>query len=400
LKEKPEMNYILFDDTSWEQLLPLTFTRPVSDIRVGILTIREKWEKILKQEISSKTQEYLSVKYPVIIERDNILICAGLLPSPEIIQQLEQLKTNEAIVAGQRILAVRLDKPKTQNFDCTNTLGLKTFEITSAPRFIDHPWHIFLLNGEEIQNDFALITAGRKSSSISKSMNLLNPGNIFAEEGFKGEFATINASSGPVYLGKDSEIMEGALVRGPFALCENSTLKMGAKIYGPTTIGPNSKAGGEINNSVIFGNSNKSHDGFIGNSVIGEWCNIGADSNNSNLKNNYANVKLWSYREEKFIDTGLVFCGLIMGDHSKCGINTMFNTGTVVGVNVNIFGSGFPRNFVPSFTWGGAHGLTTFSIPKAFDVAEKVMGRRNLIFDDKEKSILMAIFKHTEKYRT
>ena len=230
-------------------------------------------------------------------------------------------------------------------------------------------------------------------------MNLIAQENIFAEEGFKGEFATINASTGPVYLGKDSEIMEGSIVRGPFALCDHSTLKMGAKIYGPTTIGPNSKAGGEINNSVIFGNSNKGHDGFLGNSVLGEWCNIGADSNNSNLKNNYAIVKLWSYKEEKFIDTALQFCGLIMGDHSKCGINTMFNTGTVVGVSANIFGTGFPRNFIPSFSWGGAHGLSTFTLPKALDVAEKVMSRRNLPLDDKDKSILMAIFEKTDKYR-
>jgi UDP-N-acetylglucosamine diphosphorylase/glucosamine-1-phosphate N-acetyltransferase len=400
LKEKPEMNYILFDDHSWEQLLPLTFTRPVSGIRVGILTIREKWEKILSQEISCLSQDYLSVKYPAAYERDNLLINASMLPSPEIILRLNQLKINEAIVTGNRILAVRLDKSKAQQFDYTNLDGIKTIENSSVLSLIDYPWQIFQLNGDEIQNDFDLITAGRKSGELSKTMNLINPGNIFAEEGFKCEYATINATSGPVYLGKDSEIMEGCLVRGPLALCENSTLKMGAKIYGPTTIGPGSKAGGEINNSVIFGNSNKGHDGFLGNSVIGEWCNIGADSNNSNLKNNYAIVKLWSYKEEKFIDTGLQFCGLIMGDHSKCGINTMFNTGTVVGVNANIFGSGFPRNFVPSFSWGGAHGLTTFTIPKAFDVAEKVMGRRNLILDNKDKAILIAVFKRTEKYRT
>lgn len=394
------MNYILFDDQSWEQLLPLTFTRPVCRIRVGILTIHEKWEKILETEISCLTQDYLTTKYPVDIHNDNLLINASLLPSPEIIKSFKELKTGEAIISDERLIAARLDKSYTQQFDYKNLRGLKTIDSPFVPRLIDHPWHIFQLNGEEIRNDFTLITSGRKSARLSKTMNLLNPENIFAEEGFKGEFATINASTGPVYLGKDSEIMEGSIVRGPFALCEHSTLKMGAKIYGPTTIGPNSKAGGEINNSVIFGNSNKGHDGFLGNSVLGEWCNIGADSNNSNLKNNYAIVKLWSYKEDKFINTGLQFCGLIMGDHSKCGINTMFNTGTVVGVNANIFGSGFPRNFVPSFSWGGAHGLSTFTIPKAFEVAEKVMERRNMVLDDTEKSILTAIFNRTEKYRT
>jgi len=393
------MNYILFDDQAWEQLLPLTFTRPVSEIRVGILTIREKWEKYLNTEVSFLTQDYLASKYPFNIENDNLLINACLLPCPEIIKQIKDLKTDDALVNGSRILAVRIDKTKTLKFDFTNLEGLKTLKVLNAPKFIDQPWHIFQLNGDEIQSDFALVTTGRKSAPLSKTMNLLSPENIFAEEGFKGEFATINASTGPVYLGKNSEIMEGSNIRGPFSLGEQSVIKMDAKIYGPTTIGPGSKAGGEINNSVIFANSNKGHDGFLGNSVLGEWCNIGADSNNSNLKNNYANVKLWSYNQEKFIDTGLMFCGLIMGDHSKCGINTMFNTGTVVGVNANIYGDGFPRNFIPSFSWGGAQGFTTFTIPKAFEVAEKVMARRNMVFDDKEKSILLAVFNRTEKYR-
>jgi len=393
------MNYILFDDHSWEQLLPLTFTRPVSEIRVGILTIREKWEKLLGGKTSTLSQDYLAAKFPLILEADNLLVNASLLPSPEIIEQLLQLKPNEALIKGERILAARIDNTKTMEFKAGTLTGLKTLEISGTCAFIDYPWHIFQVNGEEIQKDFTLITSGRKSFPLSNTMNLINPANIFAEEGFKGEFATINASTGPVYLGKDSEIMEGSVIRGPFALCEHSTLKLSTKVYGPTTIGPNSKAGGEINNSVIFGNSNKGHDGFLGNSVLGEWCNIGADSNNSNLKNNYAIVKLWSYKEERFINTGLQFCGLIMGDHSKCGINTMFNTGTAVGVNANIFGSGFPRNFIPSFSWGGAQGLTTFTVPKAFEVAEKVMERRNMILDEIEKAILLEIFNRTEKYR-
>jgi len=393
------MNYILFDDHSWEQLLPLTFTRPVSNIRIGILTIQEKWEKYLNSQFSNHCIDYLSVKFPCKIQSDNIFINASLIPSPEIIEEIKKLNANETLLFNERVLAIRLDKQHSEKFDYKNIQGFKSVKTSENPITIDYPWQIFQFNGEEIRKDFELITAGRKSAKLSSSMNLISPENIFAEEGFKAEFATINASTGPVYLGKDSEIMEGSIVRGPFALCDHSSLKMGAKIYGPTTIGPGSKAGGEINNSVIFGNSNKGHDGFLGNSVIGEWCNLGADTNNSNLKNNYAIVKLWSYKEEKFINTGLQFCGLIMGDHSKCGINTMFNTGTVVGVNANIFGSGFPRNFVPSFSWGGAAGFTTFSIPKAFEVAEKVMERRNRQLDENEKSILEAVFTRTEKFR-
>lgn len=393
------MNYILFDDHSWEQLLPLTFTRPVSEIRTGILTLKEKWTKYLGTDVSCLTRDYLSEKFPLNLERDNILINSACLPDPLFVSQLSQLRNSGAIISGGRVLALRTDKPGTRAFNPMDPEKYVSFEPLFTPRFIDHPWHIFLRNGEEILNDFRLLTQGRISSQLSKTMNMIHPENVFAEEGVKAEYSTINASNGPVYLGKECEIMEGSLIRGPFALGEHSILKMGAKIYGPSTFGPNSKVGGEVNNSVIFGNSNKAHDGFLGNSVLGEWCNIGADSNNSNLKNNYAEVKLWSYKEEKFINSGLTFCGLIMADHSKCGINTMFNTGTVVGVNANIFGSGFPRNFVPCFSWGGAHGLTTFTIPKAFEVAEKVLARRNLKLEEKDKAILMTVFKKTEKYR-
>ncbi|MGB1307109.1 MAG: glucose-1-phosphate thymidylyltransferase, partial [Flavobacteriales bacterium] len=215
----------------------------------------------------------------------------------------------------------------------------------------------------------------------------------------KVEHAILNASTGPIYVGKDAEIMEGSIVRGPLAMCENSVLKMGAKIYGATTLGPYCKVGGEVNNSVLLGYSNKGHDGFLGNSVLGEWCNLGADTNNSNLKNNYAEVKLWSYQSERFVNTGLQFCGLIMGDHSKCGINTMFNTGTVVGVSANVFGAGFPRNFVSSFSWGGSAGYMTYRLNKVFEVAEKVMQRRAIEFNQVEKDILTEVFELTKSYR-
>jgi UDP-N-acetylglucosamine diphosphorylase/glucosamine-1-phosphate N-acetyltransferase len=240
---------------------------------------------------------------------------------------------------------------------------------------------------------------GRKSQPIPPGNHVISPENIFIEEGAKLAYCTLNASTGPIYIGKNAEIMEGSLIRGGFALCEGAQVKLGAKIYGPTTVGPYCRVGGEINNSVLFGYTNKAHDGFLGNSVLGEWCNIGADSNNSNLKNNYEPVRLWSYETENFAETGLQFCGLMMGDHSKCGINTMFNTGTVVGVSATIFGSGFPRNFIPSFSWGGAGGFTTYVTQKAFETAKIVMSRRNVAFTEEDAAILEHVFEMTKKWR-
>jgi UDP-N-acetylglucosamine diphosphorylase/glucosamine-1-phosphate N-acetyltransferase len=393
------MNYILFDDARWDALLPLTFTRPACEIRIGILTIREKWERMLNKKCSWLTKDYLSEKFPTIEEKDNILLNGTVLPDPSLLKEIGKLRTGQQLEKGNTIVAIRIG-------NISNYSTSKSYKDYDKINFkgeflqINNPWDIFRLNGDAIHADFELITNGKKTRPLSKTNILLNPRKIFAEEGVKAESGTLNAGPGPIYLGKDSEIMEGSTIRGPFALCENSTVKMGAKIYGPTTIGPSSKVGGEINNSVIIGYSNKAHDGFLGNSVIGEWCNIGADSNNSNLKNTYVPVRLWSYVEEKFIDTGLLFCGLIMGDHSKCGINTMFNTGTVVGVSANIFGTGFPRNFIPSFSWGGPQGFSVFKPEKAFEVAEEVMKRRNIEFDEKERKILQTIFEITKKYRT
>jgi len=393
------MNYILFDDKSWENLLPLTFTKPVCEIRSGILTIKEKWEKYLDGGMSYLTQEYLQAKYSLNTDDENILINGSIVPNRILIEKIQSLNINEALIKDNKIIAVRLDKIAVASFNYTNIDKYSTKEFKDNITEIVWPWDIFKLNGENIISDFELLTKDRKSLELSSTNNVLGSENIFIEEGAKIEFATLNATTGPIYIGKDTEIMEGSVVRGPFALCEHSVLKISAKIYGPTTIGPHSKVGGEINNTVIFGYSNKAHDGFLGNSVIGEWCNLGADTNNSNLKNNYAEVRLWNYETGRFIKTGLQFCGLIMGDHSKCAINTMFNTGTVIGVNANIFGEGFPRNFVPSYSWGGAHGFTIYGINKAFEVAEKVMDRRGIKLDDTEKDILKEIFERTSKYR-
>ena len=389
------MNYILFDGPSRQNLLPFTFTRPVADIRVGILTIREKWENYLGLTITTLTEDYLSEKYPMVEMEDNVMINAAYLPNPELIELIKNLETNQAIFKDEDVIAFYTkDSQEQVDFETYNAI-----EYTADILKIDHTWDIFAKNGEAIQNDFELLTKGRKSQSIPHSNRVIAPEQIFIEEGAKLEFAILNATNGPIYIGKNAEIMEGSMIRGPFALCDNATVKLGAKIYGPTTVGPFSKVGGEINNSVLFGYSNKGHDGFLGNSVIGEWCNLGADTNNSNLKNNYAEVRLWDYNSEGFARTGLQFCGLMMGDHSKCGINTMFNTGTVVGVSANIFGSGFPRNFVPSFSWGGHSGFTTYLTKKAFEVAKVVMSRRQIEFTTQDASILEHVFEETKKHR-
>jgi UDP-N-acetylglucosamine diphosphorylase/glucosamine-1-phosphate N-acetyltransferase len=387
------MNYIMFDDQGRNNLLPLTFMRPIADIRIGILTIREKWETYLKSKTSSLTEAYLSPKFPIVKNDENILINGSVCPGTRLVSEIKKLKTNQALVTKETIIALHLGAQDLDESGEMDISGIEEIEMSHEPMKINETWEIFSKNGEALIKDFELLTKKRKSEKLSSTNRILGGENIFVEKGAKVEFAILNASTGPIYIGKDAEIMEGAIIRGPFALCDHAIVKMGAKIYGPTTIGPYSKVGGEINNSVIFGYSNKAHDGFLGHSVIAEWCNLGADTNNSNLKNSYDEVKLWNYPQKTFIETGLKFCGLIMGDHSKTGINTMFNTGTVVGVNVNVFGSGFQRQFIPSFSWGGnTQGFKIYDIKKATEVAEKVYARRNKVFDEKEKEILNNLF--------
>ena len=389
------MNYILFDGTVREALLPFTFTRPVAEIRIGILTIREKWEKYLGYTTTTLTEEYLSEKYPMVEMENNVMINASFLPNAILSEMVKNLETNQAIFKGDEVVAFYAnDSQEEVDFDAYEIIDYSEDCLT-----VEHTWDIFAKNDAALREDFELITEDRTSQPIPKSVNVIAPENIFIEEGAKLEFVTLNASTGPIYIGKNSEIMEGSVIRGPFALCESGRVKLASKVYGATTVGPHSVIGGEVNNSVLFSYSNKGHDGFLGNSVLGEWCNVGADSNNSNLKNNYEEVKLWSYETENFAKTGLQFCGLMMGDHSKCGINTMFNTGTVVGVSTNIFGAGFPRNFVPSFSWGGASGFSTYLTSKAFQTAKIVMARRNVDFTEDDAKILEHVFEETKKYR-
>lgn len=392
------MNYILFDESIVRSnLLPLTFTRPVADIRVGILTIREKWEKRLKVKTSSLTDVYLSKKFPIVKESQNILINGSICPNDEIVEAIKNLKPKQTVVYNDTIIALHVTEDELDNIGDAASEGIEEVKISQCPLKINHTWEIFSKNQPALLEDFRLLTKGRKSQKLSASNRVVGEENIFVEKGASVECAILNATSGPIYIGKNSEIMEGAAIRGPFALCEGAQVKMLAKIYGPTTIGPYCRVGGEVNNSVLFGFSNKAHDGFLGHSVIGEWCNLGADTNTSNLKNTYDTVRLWSYAKQTFVNTHLQFCGLIMGDHSKCAIDTQFNTGTVVGVNANVFGSGFQRNFIASFTWGGTAGHTNYTIQKAIDVAEVVFKRRNKEFDEVERDLLTCVYNLTLK---
>jgi UDP-N-acetylglucosamine diphosphorylase/glucosamine-1-phosphate N-acetyltransferase len=394
------MNYILFDESNVRtNLLPLTFMRPVADIRVGILTIREKWEKRLKTKTSTLTDTYLSKKFPIVKEDNNILINGSVCPTDEIIKLIKELKPNQTLVSQDVIIALHVSADELDGLGDQSSDGIEAIEVNDAPLKINHTWDIFAKNDYAINEDFQFLTKGRKSAAISKTNQVAGSENIFIEKGAKVEFAILNATEGPIYIAKDAEIMEGSMIRGPFSLGDHAIVKMGAKIYGPTTIGPHCRVGGEVNNSVLFAFSNKAHDGFLGHSVIAEWCNLGADTNTSNLKNTYDTIRLWSYNKQTFVNTHLQFCGLIMGDHSKSGIDTMFNTGTVVGVNANVFGAGFQRNFIPSFTWGGTTGHAAYSLNKAIEVAEAVFKRRRLDFTDIDKELLTDVFNITLKNR-
>jgi UDP-N-acetylglucosamine diphosphorylase/glucosamine-1-phosphate N-acetyltransferase len=389
------MNYILFDGPRRNHLLPFTFTRPVAEIRVGIMTLREKWEAYLKSSTSSLTEDYLSVKYPLHLENVNLFIDASILPTEKLVEAVNSMKTGEVLIKNELLVAYCSSQPSNieQLSDYTK------IEFNGDFIQIRNTWDIFDKNAEILKSDFNFLTKGRTSQPISKTNHLIHSERIFLEEGAKVEFSILNATDGPIYLGKNSEIWEGGLIRGGLALCDHAIVKMGGKLYGANTIGPHSKVCGEISNSVIFGYSSKGHEGYLGNAVLGEWCNIGADSNNSNLKNNYAKVRLWDYATEKFEHTGLQFCGLMMGDHSKTAINTMFNTGTVIGVNSNIYVPGFPRNFIPSFSWGGASGFTAYLPEKAFEAAKVMMARRGVEFNEVEANILSHVFEITKKWR-
>lgn len=391
-------NIILFDDpTIRGSLLPFTFTRPVGDIRIGILKISEKWQVFTGKSISYLTQDYLSTKFPC--NSGNALMVNGAsCPNEMLVREISTLEKGQALYQENVLLACIAENGEA--FQPEQAKDFQKVQSQASTNIIQKSWNIFQYNAAELKSDFQLITKGRNSLPISDPHTIIyGKENIFIEEGAIVKAAVLNAENGPIYIGKNAEVQEGALIRGPFALCEGSVVNMGAKLRGDTTVGPFSKVGGEISNSVIFGYSNKGHEGFMGNSVIGEWCNLGADTNTSNLKNNYAHVKIWDYTKGGFTNTGLQFCGLMMGDHAKCGINTMFNTGTVVGVGANVFGDGYPRNFIPSFSWGGAAGFSTFQVRKFEETATAVMKRRKLEYGEEEKEIIKKVFELTRHYR-
>ena len=383
------MQLVFSDAQFWEDFLPLTFTRPVAEMRCGILTFSERWQKLLEtSEISYLTEDFLQEKFPKPEKKESLFIVPNFLPNENVLNQIKDLKLGEALVYENELLAAKVDM---DNFSLNQIE--KMTDIHEELLLFKQPTDLFSFNEKAIDFDFELLTKGRASQELSATNGFLgNREDLFIEEGATIEFSTLNTKTGKIYIGKNAEVMEGCNLRGPIALCEDSKFNLGAKIYGATTIGPHCKVGGEVNNIVIFGYSNKGHDGFVGNSVIGEWCNLGADTNSSNLKNNYASVKLWNYRTKRFVDTGLQFAGLIMGDHSKTAINTQFNTGTVVGVAANIFKSGFPPNLIENFSWGGMKGDEKFKLEKAYEVAEKAMARRKVPFTENDRNILKYIY--------
>jgi UDP-N-acetylglucosamine diphosphorylase/glucosamine-1-phosphate N-acetyltransferase len=392
------MAIILFDDKARDTLLPLTHTRPVADLRIGILTIAEKWAKYLNSDFSFHTQSYLQPKFPLNIQADNLFINGSVCPDEDILQAISQLPAGVALMYKDQLLAVRLNATDAYSFNAGAAYET-VIAYKHEPVTIRYPENIFKKNDAELRKDFALLTKGRKSAVLS-STNIIIGNDFFAEEGAQAECCSFSTINGPIYLAANTEVWEGTHIRGPFALCEHSQIKMGTKIYGATTIGPYCRIGGEVNNAVVWGYSSKGHEGYLGNAVVGEWCNIGADSNNSNLKNNYGDVKLWNYPTQSMRNTGLLFCGLIMADHAKCGINTMFNTGTVVGVSANVFGGGYPPNYIPDFTWGGADGLEEYAYDKMMQTANRTIGRRpHRSFDDAEKAILTKVYQLTRPFR-
>lgn len=388
------MQQIILIDRYREHLLPIVFTKPIAEIRVGIMTIKEKWEKYTNAKVDILSADYLKNKFPTPeTDQDTIWIDARILPNSNLARTVLNIDKKQLLIDTNGDF-VALRNKEFLNVLHNNELdsGINHVIYQDEIELIKKTWDIFTHNGNEIKKDFLLLTNGRDSAKIPDYVYATKVENIFLEPGVKLSPCSLDAEDGPIYLGKNSEILDFATIKGPFAILEHSQIKIGAKIYGNSTIGPQCKVGGEINNVVFQSYSNKAHDGFIGNAYIGEWCNIGADSNNSNLKNTYEKVKMWNYAINAYENTGLQFAGLVMGDHTKLAINTMLNTGTVIGCSCNIFGAGFPRTFIPSFRWGGAGGFRVYDFDKAISTASNMMNRRDKKLSETDIEILKYVF--------
>ena len=394
-------NLILFDDQAWSGLRPLTWLRPVAELRIGLLTMSERWAHLLTGHTSQVTQDYLAEQYPLAIARDNYFINASLLPTPALVERILKLSQGEALTQNDELLAARLDDRAIQRISDEDAQGgdIAGYPYEGEATLLRRPYDLFAHNAAMIATDVELVCGSRHSEPLSDTNTQFGEHEVFVERGASCEACTLNTTDGPIYLGEGVTVMEGSHLRGPLALCANSKVKMGAKLYGGTTVGPHCTVGGEVSNVVMQAYSNKGHDGFLGNAAIGWWCNLGADTNASNLKNNYAPVRVWDYDEERFSESGLQFCGLVMGDHAKCGINTMFNTGTVVGLAANVFGSGYPRAFVPDFAWGGASGQVTHKLNKAYETAERMMARRGRELTEHERDAMEHVYALTSRHR-
>lgn len=396
-----ERTIVVFDtEESHENLLPLSFTRPICDFRIGITTLREKIEAAFNAPTYVLPVEYLRDKFTRWRQApaDALYVAGNMLITPQIAEEAEKLSPGEALTAQGQLVAFRGTREAFMARDIASSKEIEGVEM------VKYVFDVFRLNPEAVRRDFERLTAGRETAALPPG-NMLIGGEegsrkLFIEDGASIEGAIINVKDGPVYIGRDSVIMEGAAVRGPLALCNNAKIRMGARIYGGSTFGPYCKVGGEIDNAVFFGFSNKAHDGYLGNAVVGEWCNIGAGTNASNLKNDYSKIRVWNYAKHTFMRTDLQFCGLIMGDHSKIGVNCMLNTATVLGVGVNLHGSGFPRVFVPSFSEGSpAGGFKDVPLKKFCEIAERVMSRRGLELTDQDRKILERVREVASRFK-
>lgn len=383
---------IIYDDPSVRaNLLPMTYTRPVGAIRTGIVTLAEKWQSHIAGEYGwAPAADYLAEIFPAVeADADTLYIAGHLIADAGLAAAVTALAAGERLTDTSGAVLAR----RGANADTD-----KIYDGTV--RKIEQLYDIFQLNGEEIVNDWKRMVKPGNSQAVSTTNTVIgDPSLVYISEGASVEGAFLNTTAGPIFIGPGAEVMEGSMLRGPLAVCEHAVVNMGAKIYPATTIGPWCKVGGELNNVVMQAYSNKAHDGFLGNAVIGEWCNIGAGCVASNLKNDYTPIRLWNYPSAHFLRTGLQFCGLIMGDHSKAGINTMFNTATVLGVGVNIHGSGFPRNFVPSFSEGSTAGFTDVSMTKFFEIARRMMARRHVELTEAHERMFYAIREAAEAFK-